>query len=336
VGRRRDVAALLVASRVPPDRGRAVSDDEITDIRAHSTQPPAPHDDRRMSRPGLHASTPQEAAFYDSVVVPRYSALFSRPLLDAIPQGTRGQVLDLGCGTGHPAIDVLRRMTDHGRVIAVDRDSGLIDLARRRALEAHGKRIFFKVEPATELSFGDEVFDIVVGNLVLGAVDSELSWSGTGAPPGERAVMGEIRRVLTPGGRALLSRPLAGTFEEVVDMLREVALRRDLAGAQKRVELLSARYPTREAWADQLSSAGFAPVDVQAHEHKLAFKTARDLFADPLVRAVAVSEWRWVAGLEAGSETVLEDCERALETYFAGGPISLTVIAGAAQAGRPS
>lgn len=313
-------------------------DDETTDIRdirASSTRPPPPGEDARSAPRGGHASTPQEAAFYDSVVVPRYSALFSRPLLDAIPQGTRGQVLDLGCGTGHPAIDVLRRMTDHGRVIAVDRDSGLLDLARRRAIEAHGKRIFFKVEAASELSFGDEVFDIVVGNLVLGSADGELSSSGTGLPSGERAVLGEIRRVLAPGGRALLSRPLAGTFEEVVDMLREVALRRDLLPAQKRVEQLQARYPTREAWAVSLTQAGFAPVEVEAFEHKLAFKTARDLFADPLVRAIAVSEWRWVAGLEAGSETVLEECERALETYFAGGPVSLTVVAGAAQAGRP-
>ena len=310
-------------------------DDETTDIRAHSTHPPPPGAEGRASRPGSSASTPQEAAFYDSVVVPRYSALFSRPLLDAIPHGTRGQVLDLGCGTGHPAIDVLRRMTDHGRVIAVDRDSGLVDLARRRALEAHGKRIFFKVEPAAELSFGDEVFDIVVGNLVLGAVDAELSWGGAGAPPGERAVTGEIRRVLVPGGRALLSRPLAGTFEEVLDMLREVSLRRDLAAAQRRVELLGGRYPTREAWAEQLAHAGFAPVEVRAYEHRLAFKSARELFADPLVRAVAVSEWRWVAGLEPGSETVLEECERALETYFAAGPVSLTVVAGAAFATKP-
>lgn len=306
-------------------------DDESTDIRSHSTHPPPPGSaDARASRPGPHVSTPQEAAFYDSVVVPRYSALFSRPLLDAIAPGMRGQVLDVGCGTGHPAIDVLRRMGDHGRVIAVDRDSGLLDLARRRAIEAHGKRIFFKVEGATELSFGDEVFDVVVGNLVFGAADTELSWAGAGAPPGERAILGEVRRVLVPGGRALLSRPLAGTFEEVLDMLREVALRRDLTPAQKRVELLASRYPTREAWAEQLTQAGFAPVDVQAHEHKLAFKSARELFADPLVRAVAVSEWRWVAGLETGSETVLEECERALETYFAGGPVSLTVSAGAA------
>jgi ubiquinone/menaquinone biosynthesis C-methylase UbiE len=318
-----------------------MSEDETTDIRAadalgRGPKPPSNGEgEGRVSRPGLSASTPQEAAFYDSVVVPRYSALFSRPLLDWIPQGTRGQVLDIGCGTGHPAIDVLRRMTDHGRVIAVDRDSGLVDLARRRALEAHGKRIFFKVEPATELSFGDEVFDIVVGNLVLGAIDADLSWGGSGTPPGERAMLGEIRRVLSPGGRALLSRPLAGTFDEVLDMLREVALRRDLAAAMKRVELLAARFPTRDAWAETLTAAGFAPVEVQAHDHKLAFKTARDLFADPLVRAIGLSDWRWVAGLEAGSETVLEDCERALETYFAGGPVSLTVITGAARAGRP-
>ena len=311
-------------------------DDDTTDIRrAGSTRPPPPGEGR-PSRPAARTSTPQEAVFYDTVVVPRYCALYSRPLLDAIREGSSGQVLDLGCGTGHPAIDILRRLGPQGRVIAVDRDSGLVELARRRVLGAHGKRIFFKVESASELSFGDEVFDVVVGNLVLGALDGELSWIGTGAPPGERAVLGEIRRVLMPGGRALLSRPLAGTFEEVFDMLREVTLRRDLSSAQKRIEILSARYPTLAMWTEQLTRAGFAPVEVQAVEHKLAFRSARELFADPLVRAVALSEWRWIAGFEPGSDTILDECERALETYFAGHPISLTVIAGAAIAGRPA
>jgi ubiquinone/menaquinone biosynthesis C-methylase UbiE len=307
--------------------------EDTTDVRAGSTRPPPPAEGR-SSKPGLRTSSPQEAAFHDTVFVPRYATLFSAPLLDAIPPGTRGQVLDLGCGTGHPAIDVLRRLTEQGRVVAVDRDAGLVDLARRRVRDAHGKRIFFKVETPGELSFGDEVFDVVVGNLVLGAIDGGLSWVGTGAPPAERAVLGEVRRVLVARGRALLSRPLAGTFEEMLDMLREVTLRRDLVAAQKRVEILQARYPTPDTWAEQLKTAGFDPVEIRSEEHRLVFKSARELFADPLVRAIALSEWRWVAGFEPSSETVLEDCERALDTYFAGTPIALTVVAGAAIAGK--
>ncbi len=295
-------------------------------------RPPSSPDAARagQARVALPISSPQEAALYDAVVVPRYSALFSRPLLDAIPTGTRGQVLDLGCGTGHPALEVLRRIADHGRVIAIDRDSGLIDLARRRAVESSGKRIFFKVESMDELSFGDEVFDLAVGNLIFGALDADAS------AVGEKTALGEIRRVLVPGGRALLSRPLAGTFEEVLDMLREVALRRDLVGAQKRLDLLATRHPTQSAWAAQLSGAGFTDVQVVATEHRLAFKNARELFADPLIRAIAMPEWRWIAGLEPGSETVLEEAERALETYFAGGPLSLSVVAGSARAHKPA
>jgi SAM-dependent methyltransferase len=326
-------AARRVGART--DRSDDEVPDDTTDIRAGSSRPPPPAE-ARTSRPGLRASTPQEAIFHDTVIVPRYASLFSTPLLEAIPPGTRGQVLDIACGTGHPAIDVLRRLTEHGRVVAVDRDSGLVDLARRRVRDAHGKRIFFKVESPSELSFGDEVFDFVIGNLVLGAVDGALSWIGTGTPPAERAVLGEIRRVLAPRGRALLSRPLAGSFEEVLDMLREVALRRDLVPVQKRVELLQARYPTPEAWSVELASVGFEPVEIRSEEHRLAFRSAHELFADPMIRAVALAEWHWVAGHEPGHETVLEDCERALETYFAGGPISLTIVAGAAFAGKKS
>jgi ubiquinone/menaquinone biosynthesis C-methylase UbiE len=314
----------------------STEDDEQTgrldarNARAPHRPPSSPELSRvaHSSRTTLPVSSPQEAALYDSVVVPRYSALFSRALLDAIPAGTRGQVLDLGCGTGHPALDVLRRI-DHGRVIAIDRDSGLVDLARRRALEASGKKIFFKVESMDELSFGDEVFDLAVGNLIFGGLDTD------GTPVPEKTALGEIRRVLVPGGRALLSRPLAGTFEEVLDMLREVALRRDLGAAQKRLDVLATRHPTSEAWAAQLTGAGFRDVHVDATEHRLAFKSARELFADPLVRMVAMPEWRWIAGLEPGSETVIEDAERSLDTYFAGGPMSLTVVAGSARAYKP-
>ncbi len=181
-----------------------------------------------------------------------------------------------------------------------------------------------------ELSFGDEVFDLAVGNLIFGGLEADAT------AVGEKTALGEIRRVLGPGGRALLSRPLAGTFEEVLDMLREVALRRDLSGAQKRLDVLSTRHPTADAWAAQLAAAGFTDVHVHVGEHRLAFKSARELFADPLVRVVAMPEWRWIAGLGPGSETVLEEAERALDTYFAGGPISLTVVAGSVRAQKPA
>lgn len=288
---------------------------------------PARHPSSRGLVPAIRpapTTTPQEASVYDAVVVPRWSSIFGRAIIARIPHGTRAQVLDVGCSTGHPAFDVMRKLAESGRVIAIDRDPALVDLARRRALDDAGKRIFFKVEPLETMSFGDDVFDLVIGNLVMGSIDDES------------AALAEMRRVTSPGGRLLLTRPLAGTFEEVLDMFHEVAVRRDHAMLTRRLDQLALRQPTAGAWRAQLAGAGFTEIDVQVEEVRLSFRNARELFSDPMLRLVAMPEWRWLCGMEPGDETMLEDAERALHTYYAGGPLSLTVQVGLAQARKPT
>jgi ubiquinone/menaquinone biosynthesis C-methylase UbiE len=274
------------------------------------------------ARGGAAGLTPQDAALYDAVVVPRYTGLVAQLILDEITPGTRAQVLDVGCGTGTPAFALLRRLGEGGRVIAIDRDPALLELARRRALAEDARRLFFKCEAADELRFGDQVFDVVVGNLVLEALDAG-------------AALREMRRVLVPGGRLLLTHALTGTFGEVLDMLREVGLRTDRPSVVQRADALAARQGTAEQLARAARDAGFADVAVRVEPLRLSFRSARDLFADPLVHMVALPEWRRVAGFEPGSESVLAGVEAALDRYFGGGPLSLTVCAGLLTARRP-
>lgn len=315
-----------VTQRRPPSHPRL---EPASRASPPAASPPAP--ERRPSPPrGVAAArpapttTPQEAIVYDGVVVPRWSALFGRALVARVPHSPRMQVLDVGCGTGHPAFDVMRKLGETGRVIAIDRDPALVDLARRRARDDAGKRIFFKIEPLEQMSFGDEVFDVVVGNLVMGSIEDE------------GGALAEMRRVLVPDGRLILTRPLVGTFDEVLDMFREVVVRRDHTELARRIDRIALRYPSASVWRAQLAGAGLEQVEIEVEELRLPFRSARELFADPMLRHVAMPEWRWLCGMQAGDEAMLDEVERALETYFAGGPISLTVRAGLAQARKPA
>lgn len=267
-------------------------------------------------------TTAQDALQYDAVVVPRYSERFAQLILDEIQPGTRATVLDVGCGSGTPAFEVLRRLSESGRVIAVDPDQALVDLARRRAsVREDGRRIFFKCETADELRFGDEVFDLVVGNLVLGELDGP-------------SALTEMRRVLVRGGRILLTQALRGTFDEALDVLHELAAKHDDPQLAERVATLTQRYPERADLVRLAESTGFHDVSVREESFRLSFRNAHELFADPLIRLVGIPEWRWAAGgaSEPGGEPVgaeiLEQMERSLDTYFGGGPLSLTVNAG--------
>lgn len=258
----------------------------------------------------------EEAALYDTQVVPRFSSLFGRLLLAHVPERERMQVLDVGCGTGHPTLELLERLGEGSRVIAIDSDSALLDVARRRALDDSGRRVFFKCATAEELAFGDEVFDLVVSNIAF----------GTFVQP-ERAIA-EMHRVLVEGGQLLMTHTLAGTFEEIFDVFREIALKRDDADLSRRIDRIQGRYPSPEMFQTLFTNAGFTDVSVETEEFQLSFGRAREILTDPAMNFVALPEWRWMAGFDDDGEEILSEVPKTLDTYFGGGPLSLRVRAG--------
>jgi ubiquinone/menaquinone biosynthesis C-methylase UbiE len=268
------------------------------------------------------ALSADDALVYDASFVPRYGGLFAQLIVDDVPQGTRGTLLDVACATGATSFALLRRLGDGGRVIAIDREPALVDLARRRAVAGEdARRIFFKVESPESLSFGKEVFDVVVGNLVLGTVDAT-------------AMLAELHRVLVPEGRVLLTQALSGSFEEAHDFLREIAAKNERPKLAERTDAAAKRHPRPHELAKLAESAGFHDVRLREEAFRLSFRSAREMFADPLLRFVGLPEWRDIVGADATGDRLLEQLERTFDTYFAGGALSLSVRAGLVSARR--
>src|SRR5882724_8228681 len=152
----------------------------------------------------------------------------------AVPE--RGQVLDISCGTGYPTIEILRRMNEGSRMIAIDASSAMLDVARRKVADLGplGKKgVFFRTESAVpKLSFADDVYDLVVCNLGLGDM------------PSIEAALRDFARVAKPDGEVRCTLPLAGTFDEFHDLYREVLVKHDKHEALDRLDHHVARYPT--------------------------------------------------------------------------------------------
>lgn len=99
-------------------------------------------------------------------------------------------LLEVGCGMGFDSVEFLRRGV---RVTATDLTESAVRLATRH-FELEGlKPEAVHTENALELSFADETFDAVWANGVLHATSDTA-----------RAIS-EVRRVLRPGGRAIIS-----------------------------------------------------------------------------------------------------------------------------------
>jgi SAM-dependent methyltransferase len=115
------------------------------------------------------------------------------------PVGHGDQVLDLGCGAGRHAFEVLRRGAG---VVALDTDSGELQqvaamfAAMSEAGEVPGGASAAVVAAdATAMPFPDGCFDRVIAAEVLEHI------------PADQAAMNEIARVLRPGGVAAVTVP---------------------------------------------------------------------------------------------------------------------------------
>lgn len=256
---------------------------------------------------------------YDAAFVPRYARRFGKKLLDALSLPPRANVLDLGCRTGYPCVELLDRAPDL-RVMAIDPDPQYLELARARAGAHLGRRIFFKQDRPVDLRFGDEVFTNVIGNLV-DRMGSDRA-----------AIFGECARVLQRGGQLVVTLPLHGSFAEVVDLLREVALGRDLPRVSERVEQYAATLPTEETLRAELDARGFEDALVESWEFALEYPSSESLMSDPAVLSAAMTEWQWCAEGAGSPDGVLRALRHAVDTYFQGRTFELTVVAGCVSA----
>lgn len=120
--------------------------------------------------------TPPWRSFARRYVVPR-----------VLPRDLGAEVLEIGCGSGAMAAEVLRARPDVERYVATDVDPAMAALARRQ-LAGFGDRAEAQEVDAAGLPFADASFDVVVSWLML---HHTITWE---------QVLADAVRVLRPGG----------------------------------------------------------------------------------------------------------------------------------------
>src|ERR1700693_2626681 len=72
------------------------------------------------------------------------------------------RVLDLGSGTGYPAVLAAQAVGETGRVIGQDLADEMLQVARQKAKSLSLSNILFQTGDVTALSFEDRSFDAVI------------------------------------------------------------------------------------------------------------------------------------------------------------------------------
>ena len=153
----------------------------------------------------------RKARFYDRLTAPvEHMMGLSEGRAWVFGRVLGGRVLEVGAGTGKN----FRYYPEGARVVATDLSSGML----ARAIEKSGSlsaRVRFVVTDAEDLAFKDGVFDRVVVTCVFCSVPDPVRG------------LREVRRVLRPGGEAILlehMRP-GGILGKLFDILDPIMSR---------------------------------------------------------------------------------------------------------------
>ena len=124
------------------------------------------------------------ADVYEEFFVPALFLLWVRPVLAAAAVTPGQSVLDVACGTGVLAREALKHVQPEGSVTGLDRNEGMLAVAKRKSPEIDWRR-----GVAEALPFADSHFDAVVSQFGLMFFDDRIT------------ALKEMWRVLRPGGR---------------------------------------------------------------------------------------------------------------------------------------
>ena len=237
-------------------------------------------------------SSPQILAAYDEL--PLWSAMFGLLLLEEVPLANVTKVLDVGCGTGFPLIELAERLGSSTQVHGIDPWSGGLKRAAEKIASRGTSNVTLHEGSATNMPFENATFDLIVSNLGVNNFEDRA------------AAIRECRRVARDGAILSLTSNLQGHMKELYAVFDEILGDDDAARTRLRehVEHRATVANIRELLAD----GGFTIARVVERESVMRFATGTALLNHFFIKLGFLDGWKKVVpGNERSVFTRLQD-----------------------------
>ena len=256
------------------------------------------------------------AKLYDDEIAPAYAARFTTLLLRHLRPTSGARVVEVGCATGQLTRELSRRFDDKSHINAFDDAEAFVGEARLKMEGADDLRapITLRLAAPGALPADDASATLAVSNLAAAAA------------PNPGGAVEEMARVLAPGGTALLTAPLRGTWVEFLDLFRDVLRESGKGDRLAAVDRYIADLPDADRVSGWLQQAGLVDVGVEVERWEMLFKTSREFLFAPLIDLGPLSQWKRLAGGGDDMQDAFFFTKEAIDTYFKGRPFAVTVV----------
>lgn len=248
---------------------------------------------------------------YERHLVPTLFEPWTKDILGRAALRPGDQVLDIACGTGVVARHAAQQLGDSGGITGIDLNEGMLEMARTQA-EKMGTKVEWQQGDAGALPFDDSSFDAV------------LCQQGLQFFPDKAAALREMHRVLTPGGRLVVSVVCSLEHNPLMRMQVEPLTRHlgdEAASVQRAVCSLGDADELRCLHTD----AGFQDIDIQVVsltiQHDDVARFIPGLMASlPFAEAIAALD-------ESNQKALFNDFIEGLSPYIDGQRLAIPHVA---------
>ncbi|MCA9713493.1 MAG: methyltransferase domain-containing protein, partial [Myxococcales bacterium] len=266
------------------------------------------------------------ARVVDREIAPVWHDRFARLIIRNLPPITGLFALDIHCGPGRLTSEILQRTDPRSRVLAIEPDDTLLSLAKSRIKPEWRRRVYHKPGNFDDITtMSDATYDLTVANLVLSETH-DLS-----------NAFGEMLRITKPGGHVMATLPLSGTWEEAEDIFNEVLRDAGLRAASRRLERFRALRQRPQILAEILRSTGVPDSSfVIEHERlQVLFPSGREFLFAPVIEHGPLRLWKAIIGNDGKPPELFWKLKEAIDTYYAGHVLSVSIVAGLIHIQRP-
>ena len=210
-----------------------------------------------------------------------WSAPFGIKLLETIPLANISNVLDIGCGTGFPLLEIAMRLGQGSHVTGID--PWKAGLARMRERVSHyGLTNISLIEGVAEnMPLPSDHFDLLVSNNGINNVQDL-----------DKAFL-ECNRVAKKGAEFLWTMNTDGSFKTFYNCFRETVNENNLAHLSKEINehIYIKRRPLVEM-KSRLNNAGFEVEAIEESSFNYRFSNASAMFRHTFIKVAFLDSWK--------------------------------------------
>ena len=257
----------------------------------------------------FEADTNSEAFINHYDELPLWSAPFGAALLERVRMHSGARVLDVGCGTGFPLLELAQRLGPDCRAVGLDPWGVALTRAQTKARRWGVGQAAFVRGCAEDMPLPAGVFDEVVADL------------GVNNFANPAAAEAECYRVTAPRGQFVLSSNLRGHMAEFYTVFAACLRDFGLSEALGALEAHVAHRATADGLRALLEGVGYREIGVAEGSFTMRFSGGRALLRHYFIQLGFLDAWKAVVPT-MHTARVFAEVERRLEQM---GELTLTI-----------